>query len=85
MKNTDIYDNHLPWTDTSKWKFGKWYPLAVGLMSRETKEWCLNSYGVFRLDEDDKSGDIYPVISSNLSLENALSICEDHNNEKFIL
>ena len=79
----DLYENSVPWTDTTKWNPDFWYPLPLGLTSRDTKNWHIDSYGVFKLDNP-SNGDIIPIIGGNLTLSQALEICEDFNSEKFI-
>lgn len=85
MKNRfGLYELSLPWVDASKWTKNKWYPLPVGLMCRETKNWRLDSYGVYKLEQDSDC-DIESVIGGSLTLQQALQICEDYNGEKFEL
>lgn len=78
--------NQIPWEDSTTWKKGDWHPLAVGFNSRNQKEYIIDSYGVFRIDESQDAflGDIYPVIGRGLTFTQALEICEDHNDREMI-
>ena len=77
-------ETFMKWGDTEKWKTGKWYPLPVGYFGRDFKEYIINGYDIFELEADDGTGDIIPVGSVTTTFENALKICEEHNQCKML-
>lgn len=75
----------IPWEPTSKWKSGDWYPLPVGYMARNQKEYIIDGWGIFERDGD--SVDILPVDTGkvkNFTFTTALAICEEHNKRSML-
>ncbi len=78
-----VYDA-VPWKDSSKWKKGCWYPMAVGSM------WCdkvtvMEGYDIFTQDPE-MPDDIIPAGEHRtLTFREAIKICEDHNKWSFNL
>jgi hypothetical protein len=73
------FKSDIPWHDSKKWKRGKWYPLPIGYMARDYEGWIHDSYGIFVLEKGKDNGDIYPIISGDLTFTQAVAICEDKN------
>lgn len=78
------YQSEIPWEDSTKWKVGFWYPLPIGFHRRAFKGWIHDSWGIFMLEIGETNGDIDPVISGELTLTQALGICEEHNQEELL-
>lgn len=87
------YGQHLPWEDSKKWNRGEWYPLPIGLLSRDQDnaggEPFLDGYLIFMLDPkiepgSKQFGDITPLCTNAMSLTEALEICEARNNRKMM-
>lgn len=75
----------LPWPESTAWRFGDWYPLAIGYMARDQKEEIIEGYDIF-VREDNASGDIMPVCKEGapLNFSTALSLCEAHNGRRML-
>lgn len=79
------YDD-VPWTDTTKWKPGCWYPLPVSsIWTDPDKCTVVEGYDIFMKDPDaDFDGDIIPAGKfGGFTFLTAVRICETHNKWSF--
>jgi len=80
-------ETELPWPEPGKWKADEWYPMPIGFLVRDQKEYIIDGYMIFRADPVG-SGDIVPVhndITDALNFTTALEICEGHNQRRMLI
>lgn len=96
MSTKEFTATEIPWMDSSKWKKGFWYPLPIGFMSRDQKEYIIEGYGIFTLMSDEEqihpeAFDIEPpkdlpqeFIDNAMLFSHALAMCELKNGVKLL-
>ncbi len=81
----EVYDQY-PFADTSKWEPEKWYPLPIGFMERNQKEYIIEGYEIFKLDpKAPMAGDIIPVGLGTHTFSVALKMCETYNEQIMLI
>ena len=79
----------LPWDDSTNWLADMWYPLAYGTDiegitdGQYGNDLLMDGYLIYRLTDEDDSGDITPIIGQPMALRDAIEICQEHNKMSF--